>query len=474
MEKKIRDILEDLYAADPSLKEHERRLSRLVEHLIALRPHAEYDAVFEERLRRALMRRAAMLKEGSRPSLAAVFLRPRFTLPVAGLVALVAVFAAGGWYMGGIGGGRTAVFPTSPMIAQVGSDAFGSLPAPARSEASPMATGMGGGGPATFAAPAGKAIPSFGPLIRFSYAGKDISAPRPTMEVLKRVPVADAPTRLADIFSRTNMGLIDLSALERPHVDSVTLTEEGTYGHMITLDLANGSVSIQPNWDAWPNAYSACKAGGVCSAPAPLTKSNVPNDDTLIRTANVFLARYGIGTASFGAPEVDHTWEETPEGVASYVPESVSVRYPLIVNGMKVVNDGGGDEGMTVAVDVRSGHVANVFGLEIVNYEASSYPMETDTKAILAAAERGGVRDLSVPTPLSSVATVELGTPSLAYVATYLTSEEGSSRPARLLIPAYVFPITHLPEGTAYPSKQVVVPLAKSFFAAAGDATGRR
>lgn len=479
MKQEIKNILDDVYAVDPSLRAHEEKLLVIIERLLELRPDTAFDRAFEEKLRAELSSHiVAMKARARRRTFPFLIGTPSFFVPAGALVVLLALFATGGWYLSRTG--SVAIFPSSPQIAKLGSEAFGELsvsaPAPAVSSFSApenalmkggsdvgVPVGMGGGSASAMGtAPSGKLISPFQSITKFVYKGSDITPPDASMLVLKRVAPKDAASRLAALLKKADIGLINLDTLENARVDSLTLTEGGEYGHMIIIGLGDGSVSIQPNWEAWPNIYDACKAGSICVAQKPLTLSDVPDDKTLIKIADSFLAHYDISVASFASPEVDHSWENaSPEG--SFMPDSVSVLYPFRINGKDVFNQSGGKEGMTVTIDVRTKRGANVFGLEVAEYASSAYPMETDTAAILAAAEGGGTQGKGAPTPLSSVNEIDLGTPSLAYVGLDVP-QIGMQSPQHLFVPAYVFPVTHVGEDAPYLPKNVVVPLAKAYF----------
>jgi hypothetical protein len=145
--------------------------------------------------------------------------------------------------------------------------------------------------------------------------------------------------------------------------------------------------------------------------------------------------------ADYGAPEVRN------DGGA------LSVFYPEAVNGMAVYSTSGEKIGLTVNVDTRYQQVESVYGLEVQNYDASSYGAIVDTANIIARAEQGAM-GASASAGASSAtgaaaATQEigLGTPTRAYV------DEGNG----LLIPAFVFPVVG---SDAYAAGSVVmVPL---------------
>lgn len=61
-DKKIKDILEDLYALDGGLRDYEEELKKLIEKLLTAKPDVEFDDGFKEKLRMDLLSRIAEMK----------------------------------------------------------------------------------------------------------------------------------------------------------------------------------------------------------------------------------------------------------------------------------------------------------------------------------------------------------------------------------------------------------------------------
>jgi len=61
--KKIRDILEDLYAIDSGFKVHEKELKILIERILELKPSVQFDDQFKEKLKIKLLAKIVEIKE---------------------------------------------------------------------------------------------------------------------------------------------------------------------------------------------------------------------------------------------------------------------------------------------------------------------------------------------------------------------------------------------------------------------------
>ena len=58
-----RDILEELYALDPTLREKEAEIKKIIERMIKNRPEVEINETFRSELREKIMREIATMKK---------------------------------------------------------------------------------------------------------------------------------------------------------------------------------------------------------------------------------------------------------------------------------------------------------------------------------------------------------------------------------------------------------------------------
>jgi hypothetical protein len=140
-----------------------------------------------------------------------------------------------------------------------------------------------------------------------------------------------------------------------------------------------------------------------------------------------------------------------------YIPDTVSVVYPLKVQDKAVYDDGGNKAGLHVNVNIRLMRVAGIWDFNAQKYQSSAYAAETDVKKILGFAERGGVYGY-YDASTAKIVDVELGTPEIAYLK-YWNYRNGTSD--ELLVPSLVFPIVKMPDDPNFYRKSVIIPLAK-------------
>lgn len=488
---RIEKIIDDLCRLEPSLKDSRQELRPVVEKLLAARPEAQPDSRLLADLRQQVL--AALEKRGAakrpRPSFVlkdflAGLGRPAYAIGGAALALLIAVPllklgqqpTAGPYLSGDLAANQKSALTTG-QISSVADQAFGSLaeaggPVSGQPEA---AAGLGGGGgrapasvPVEGAAPNDTKMMIYRPVtFSFSYSG-EIEAPDSQVEVLKFDTAVSRPS-LAGWAGQLGLGLIDLSRLNQLKAQTVSLSEDHEYGYQISINYDEGTVSVYQNWEQWPQSYS-CDADGVCQPPSRIQPSQLPDDAKVIESADAFLRQIGISTASYGQPVVDSRWQlqyaasDSPEDY--WIPDVLTVTYPLIVNGKKVYDPSGSLFGPQVQYSVRYQRVIGVGPVSASDFLASKYPAQTDVSAIEKAVERGGLNRWLGPTDGDNVE-YQLTSSEEAYQLTYRYRSGG--RPDKLLVSALAFAVDHDSVSASrteevYYNDFVVVPLVKEFY----------
>lgn len=300
----------------------------------------------------------------------------------------------------------------------------------------------------------------------YVYKGETFAQNETKMNVLKRTAGVSnvAASALASVL---DFNLFDLGKLDNAKVANMSFSENKEFGYRTDIDLNRGSASIYKNYERWPNNYYAACKGDVCSSStpaAPLTQEELPGDEEIINAANSFLNDYKVDFSAYGTPEVSKSFlNYTAEGQQLYVPEEISVVYPLIVDSKSVYESYGEINGLNVVYDIRNKKVSSMYNLMTHDYQASAYEAETDVVKILEAAKNvDGVmpmRDDGKELTFKTVE-VELGTPTLSLENMWRYEENQSSE---YLVPCLVFPIKNSAEMAAYGRKRVIIPLIKDF-----------
>ncbi len=447
-EENIKKIVEELCAADGTLRGKERELTALVRELV-MRPSMKPDPDFERALRVQLIAELSRRKVVDR---GVGRLVPHFgNFILSGIAVIAVAFAA--WF------GFSALHPQKEnnnvvallpavTITRVGDHAFGTIaiaPSPhpvsvpkAENVQVLMQSIAGPAAPSTEEPSATSSekmnarmqIMSLSPTstapssplpaaIGYVYRGEAFSQSDATVDVLKRTTGAFSLGGVAAILEKAGFGYAGTSSFGNAAVTNLTFVQDEGFGYSVTVDLLGGDVSIDPAPGRWPSAGNAV--------------SESLSSSSTLSIANQFLEDHGINAAGYGKAEV------LSNGGA------VSVFYPEVVNGREVYTMDGEKIGLTVEVDAQYGRVKSVHGLSVQNYEASSYGAIVDTAKIISLAEQEA--GSAVAPAGTGIRELGLGTPIRVYV------DEGKG----LLVPAFAFPIQG--QGSAAPS--IIVPLVE-------------
>lgn len=513
---RIRAILEELYALDPSLREYGNDLEEAVGTLLAAKPDAYVSPEFANALRSRLTHPSAESIHSTSSTLMEKL--TKFLIP-AGAVAVVAVVVA-------VVVTQPSLFRPSPgatpspagssllasgvTVTRTGANAFGDLAAQsgalggdasAISARSQSGGGYGGGGMAPAipvadvaaseesantamgSAPSAAPVPPMDTKMmiapdyvyeryRYTYDG-ELPELTPNVDVYRRIKKPIDGSSVLGSIRNIPLGVVDLNKFGNAGLQQFTLLEPGQYGYQIYVDLNEGMININQNWNNWPRPEAACR-DQACFDNLRIKPEDVPSDEALIAIADAFLNERGIAKDAFGAPVVDRRWNQIqpymrgmPEAELSrmrYIPESVSVTYPVKIEGMTAHDQSGFPFGLGVNVDIRSKRVGSVWNLAAQQYEASSYAGVTDAKEVLDIASRGDLYGGAFgQDPNERIRDLKLGTPERVLMQTWHQTSNGMGE--EILVPALRFPVIADADGFTGYREAVVVPLAKDIIA---------
>ncbi|TAN33614.1 hypothetical protein EPN28_02280 [Patescibacteria group bacterium] len=510
----IQKILNDLYAMEPELRSREQEVIKIINELLASRPDTKFDEKFRLALRERLLTRANELEAGARLARArpARRFQPLSWLFI-GAGAAASVLLVFSFVKNNIRPGLFDLKNAQTSVTKLADNAFGNLlleekaaagatagpdaaaPAPAQKQekreialgspapSAPVAAyGRGSAGVATGIAEPGKTIAPDYPVYdvyKYAYKGEPIMEilkqvqddnggqdDSGTMQVLKRIKGGDASFgQLSSLLSGARLG-IDWNKFSGIKVQNISFSENRDRGYSVYVDLNESSVSINQNWSNWTRSSDMVVSPEYYK---PLRVSDLPGDDKIIAAADKFLRDYGIPTDSYGPPEIQKDWligygvaAVKDSGTAEYyAPDSLTVIYPLKVEGKNIYEESGYKSGLSVAVNAHGLTVQNVYNLTSQQYESSGYAAEKDASRLQKLAEAGGWRQefyAAEQGPNARVVKIELGTPSVELVKIWTYKDNASQE---LLVPSLIFPITKKPTNAYFYQKNIIVPLIK-------------
>ncbi len=473
MEQLINQIISELYVIDPELKKYEKQLGQLIAELIATKPNVSVDETFAKNLRKKLEAKASLISTNQ------TYMNDnktsKFSYIFSGALTVVVAVAVFGYFRT-----KPEVFPqqvteilsSKVEITKSSGNAFGSL---ALNEQTGFRNqsgggGLGGGGSSLSAIDPKIGIGGGGDMgfvppmqnLKYTYVGDKLPELAGEQSVLRRL-TDSGKSGVVDLIKKFSFGLININKFTQVKLQNFTLSEDKEFGYGVSVDLTQGSINIYQNWEKWPHPEASCQSED-CYRQYRVKLSDIPEDSVVLGIAKNFLTEYGVPLAGYSDPIVQKDWlqdyERSADKSSFYIPDSVSVVFPLIIEGKSVLDEGGNPTGISVSVDARNQRVNGVYGLFSRKYEQSNYQGETDQSRIIKIAETGGFRNyLPYSQEGAETLTVELGTPKLELVQIWHFANGASKE---LYVPAYVFPV-RTPEkiGQVYLPKHIVVPLVK-------------
>ena len=465
------DILAELYEIDPGLREHEAELIPLLQQLLARDPAQKPNAAFVKKLRKELQARMNAATDGAvehRVSYAApsgFFNRFAYALAGAAAAVVIAVPATLQWQRAGMppaipageeSGGSTDGYMVAKNEAGATNTANDAV-APQVSNPMPGAYGRGqGGGGGDMAMGKMSAVSSliapWNP-VKYVLEGDLPELPQGQVEVLER-DLRPLKVPFSSIQSAFKDAAIDLSSFEGTSVDFVSVTQRTQYGYTINVSMSDGSVSINQAWEFWPHPEQNCQ-DETCFRNLQPKMSDIPADAELIRVADAFIADHDIDLSGYGDPIVDNGWRRDYERVEdkryAWIPESMRVVYPLLVDGKTVTEAGGGPAGVSVQVSVKQKRVTDAYGLTSYQFSRAKHQAVSDRSDVEKFLGTAGSQTPDAPT-------VTLKDPTIQFVRLY-DYENGKN--VELFVPALVFQVPNVTGAQYYLPQTVAVPLAK-------------
>ncbi|MCK9438929.1 MAG: hypothetical protein WC164_02040 [Patescibacteria group bacterium] len=501
-DKKIKKILNDLYKIDPEFKSHEKKLVKIIKELLLLQPDIKPDSKFAEDLKLMLKTeekkinkvKANKKEETSKnyfTSFSFLFDLSRSFVIVSVLLLLVVSFSfvrlqkdASKFVHQNKPENSFLNIEQETRIVKKGKNSFGNLYSQltAGTESSMLSSraddrvlGMGDGNMTTMEAEEGKIASSDMSIMpmpvkyNYIYTGDEFEMFESEEEVYKRVPL-DISKQFANNFSSSGL-LINTNKFSNAGVSSFSLMEDRDFGYNISFYFEDGSVSLYKNWKKWPRIEELC--GGwenyECIESHRLSFDQILSNEETLSIADNFLNEYGVDLSSYGPGEVQNDWlrdyAATEDKSNYYIPESISVVYPLIIDDKMVYEEYGNKSGIVVEVDMREKKASGLYSMFYQNYESSVYETEGDREKIMELVYNGGAYpyyDYFVEGEYETV-DIELGAPSLELVKIW-NYDETKMTNQELYVPAYVFPIISQSKPNYFYRKNIVIPAVKDFF----------
>jgi len=528
MDNKIIDkILEDIYLIDNDLRKNEKQLLKIINELIISKPDTKFDDNFAVSLRKEVLQKVEEMENVSKlkkEKLINIFnfnFMKKTYLIGGGLVICLLIIVFGLNFLPKSKtqtsilsqASKTETLDLKTKIARVDSNAFGNFSTPANGasqamnsasyandqmvKSAPVAVGGGGAnslmansrsiasgiatskplGLETAPTADAKMIAGFAPQFityNYDYKGEDFTIPAQG-DVYKKIIKEGAGKVLAQKLNG-DLGMIDLNKFQNTSMQNFSISEDREFGYILNFDLQNNNVSIYQNWSKWPQPDKGC-VDEACFAKSRMKIEDIPADTDVVAIANQAIADYGIDISGYGEGKVNNSWRQSYDAATDktnvWIPDTISVVYPLKIEGKEVSDDYGNLTGISVDVNVRYKKMSGIQGVGLSDYQASSYNLETDKERILKFAKQGGLWSGYMTYGVKKEVNIELGTPTLGLIANWKYNND-NGQGENYYIPAMIFPITSKSDDAFYSRKSVSVPLLKELLdqADAGNTGG--
>ncbi len=475
MSNKIKIILDDLYALDPELKKYEAEIMKIIEEYLKAKPDSKFDKNFVAELRKEIMRRTESLKAETESTFSWLGnnMFYRFAYAAAGIIVLLLVAASLPFLYGQKPGARISLAPElhlSGGITKMADSAFGKLALNTSQNEQvrdSAALGLGGGGTMS-AATKEFSLPS--PIAperinyEYVYQGDDFSVDQDKMPVYKRAANNIASRELGRYLTSFKLDALDIKKFSGADLNNLMISEDREFGYMLAINFQEGAIDINSNWQKWPRPEASCR-DEACYQRYRLKIDDVPTDDKILAIAQQFVKDYGIDTKNYSQPYVQTGWKRyygvTEDKANFYVPEDITVIYPLVLEGEVVHDEGGYPYGFYVSVNIRYGRVSGARPITPYNYVSSDYEVIKDKEKIMEYVNRGGIYPVyQYPDPTKTIK-IELGTPEKGLVR-YWNYNQDSGQGEELFVPALIFPVVKGDnDDVIYYNDYIVVPLVK-------------
>lgn len=514
MDKKIQEILNDLYNIDPSFKSREQELINIINKLLAAKPDVKFDERFAQELKLKLQKEAAILFEQSKPiSLLSNFMNlPKIAYALGGalITLMIAIPVLNYINQPNLSNSDVLLSQQKVVVKKLAKNAFGSF-AQNTTGVMPNIDGRGSaemlGAPAVVdsniekqnsavsaneeaEAPAGEmaqSTPGFGggavsgkmimpdymvTNYEFSYEGEELNLSDSELAVLKREKSKTLSKKFAQALEQLNFDFVNLQKFQNKEVANLQISEDREFGYSMYVNLFDNSLSINTNWEKWPQVERSCFSED-CLKATQLKIEDVPDDSVIIDLADKFLKNYNINLDNYGEPQVVDNWKQhsllRDEKTYMYIPDIIGVVYPLQIDGRDVYTESGELSGLYVDVNIRYKKAAGVRNIIFSNFLSSDYSAETNSTTIIEFAKNGGLAKNYQYPEAKKIIALKLGTPIKALVQ-YWHYEPGQGKGGEeLLVPALVFPILNKDEAPGYYRENIVVPLIKEIIESRQD-----
>ena len=282
------------------------------------------------------------------------------------------------------------------------------------------------------------------------------------LEVYKKENSKISTKELVDNIKNVNFAWVDISKFQNLNIKNISINEDNEYWYLINIDFENNNLSIYKNWAKWPQVdYSVNNTNN---------NENLLKEDEIIKIAQDFLKTHNIDLSNYWAPRIEENYVntlakyESDKIMPDYYIQNTSVVFPLIIDWKEISEEYWQAKWVTIEIDLKEKKVASIYWINVSKYESSLYNIETNKNNILKIAEvwwRWGFNNIENEYDNVKYINKVLINPKLVYVNTYKYSNGVNEE---YIIPAIVFDVKKDENDNSTYDQKVTIPLVKDLY----------
>ena len=476
---KIDNLINDIMSLDPELKKYENEIKKITNHLIKAKPNLKIDSNFKLELKNTIMKKISKIKNNEKEKNAfnwGIFSK-KLAFSLGALVLAIAIIIPLKNNLNKDNDNRNIASKNEQFI-RVEDEAFGKIAFNESAQntnngeinSSDLAErttvlGMGAGGDVSVSSDTRILPYPYEPVnYEFEYIGEDFELNGEKVDVYKKIKKSIEVKNIKDAIFNNNLSLFKLDNFkDMSDISNISIKQDKKYGYIININPQVGDISLYANWETWPQPFKDCQ-DDACYQRNNLSINDVPEDDKIIEVADKFISDNNINLDNYGDPVITNDFREmyeTSEDKSNvYIPDQISVVYPLILNDVEAIDNGGQKTGLFISVDIREMKVYSINNLSINNFEVSAYKAINDKNTILNYLKQGGLYPNYTNPDASKTITVKIGSPEKTLVKLY-KYDNSKGRSDEYFAPALSFPIVETSSENNYYRDYIVIPLAE-------------
>lgn len=497
-EDKIKNIIKEILELEPDMKKFEKEIKEIIINFSKNKPEAFLREDFKNELKDKIMKEVEKIKNEQKVENERKFSWPIFakkmSFSVGALLIALIIIIPGISYFKNKDNKNFNITYNDQAFVRLSDAAFGKIPlseeglmsnvSPAKeamtsspgAEVASISNGFsspvfGLGGDATvmnsdMPLDSPKILPYPYEIINYEYVytGEEIRFEEEKVDVFKRLKSDFNGKKIADQVLGLDFKLLNLRNFkDGANVSSISINQDKDFGFIININTQDNSLSLYSNWSKWPQPYSKCQ-DEACFSKNRLSYSDIPNDEKIINISNKFLKENGISLDNYGPAIIQDYFRQEYEKASDksnvYIPDEISVVYPLLINGQEVSDDGGNKSGLFVSVNIRHQRVSALSNLNNQNYEVSAYKAITENTLMKLIKQGGVYPSYDNPEAVKTVK-IEIGNPEKILLRQYRYNEK-TSNSDEFFVPALSFPVLNISDNKTYFwRKNIIIPLAQ-------------